>query len=107
MPTDQELNDLCYHQCDWTWTATNGVNGYLVRGRGDFADASIFVPAAGDGDGTSLGSAGSRGNVWSSVPVAGGSYYAWDLYFYSSGHDTNGSHRGYGRSVRPVQGFTE
>ena len=51
MPTDQELNDLCYHQCDWTWTATNGVNGYLVRGRGDFADASIFVPAAGRGYG--------------------------------------------------------
>ena len=29
MPTCQELNDL-KSKCDWTWAATNGVNGYIA-----------------------------------------------------------------------------
>ena len=47
MPTKQELLDLCYNKCEWTWTTTNGVDGAIVRGRGDYADASIFLPATG------------------------------------------------------------
>ena len=42
MPTDQEMDDLCHNKCDWTWTTQNGVNGYIVRGRGDYAAANIF-----------------------------------------------------------------
>ena len=41
MPTYQELYDLCYTYCDWTWTTTNGVNGYVVRGRAAFAGAAL------------------------------------------------------------------
>ena len=33
MPTYQELDNLC-GKCDWAWTTQNGVNGYVVRGRG-------------------------------------------------------------------------
>ena len=106
MPTDQELKDL-NNNCDWTWTATNGVNGYLVRGRGDFADASIFLPAAGFSYGTSLSNAGSYGGVWSSVPGAGDSVSAWNLCFDSGGHGVFNSYRYYGQSVRPVRGFAE
>lgn len=106
MPTDQELRDLCYNKCDWTWTTTNGVSGYVVRGRGDYASASIFLPAAGIGYGTSLYIAGSDGHYWSSVPLSDyGS--SWSLYFYSGYHDVNDNYRYYGRSVRPVQGFTD
>ena len=104
MPTDQELKDL-NNNCDWTWTATNGVNGYLVRGRGDFADASIFVPAAGIGVGTSLYDAGSAGDVWSSVPYAGSS--GRYLGFYSGRRLVSHDYRSYGQSVRPVRGFAE
>ncbi len=105
MPTEDEMYAL-YSNCDWTWTTQNGVNGYVVRGRGDYATASIFLPCAGVGNGTSLNSAGSGGNYWSSVPLSD-SHLAWYLGFDSGGHDTYDINRYYGRSVRPVQGFSE
>ena len=106
MPTYQELYDLCYNKCDWTWTTQNGVNGYVVRGRGDFSANSIFLPAAGIGYGSSLDYAGSTGFYRSSVPYSD-SYYARGLYFYSGYHRTDDNFRYYGFSVRPVQGFAE
>ena len=106
MPTKQELDDL-ENMCDWIWTTVNGVNGYAVRGRGNYASSSIFLPCAGDGDGTSLYGTGSYGAYWSSVPVSGSGYYSWLLSFNSSRHYTYYSNRSYGRSVRPVQGFTK
>ena len=106
MPTYQELYDLCYNKCDWTWTTMNGVNGYVVRGRGDYSSNSIFLPCAGYGFGTSLYSAGSSGYYWSSVPYSG-SNYAWSLYFYSGRHSTDYCYRYVGFSVRPVEGLTK
>lgn len=106
MPTYQELYDLCYNKCDWTWTTQNGVSGYVVRGRGDYASASIFLPCAGYGDRTSLASAGSDGRYWSSVPGSGN--YAWVLYFYLGVHHTGNSYlRYYGFPIRPVQDFSK
>ena len=109
MPTEQELYDLCYNKCDWTWTTQNGVNGWVVRGRGAYASNSIFLPAAGFGYGSSLYNSGSYGSYWSSVPDSDISYYAWGLYFFSGYHYTYSSYnyRYYGQSVRPVQGFTK
>ena len=109
MPTKDELSALSSN-CNWTWTTTNGVSGYLVRGRGDYASASIFLPAAdfGSGYGTSLYYAGSYGYYWSSVPYEYDSDDAWNLFFSSDGHDLNYySDRYNGRSVRPVQGVAE
>ncbi|MBR1836247.1 MAG: DUF1566 domain-containing protein [Kiritimatiellae bacterium] len=106
MPTDGELSALSSN-CDWTWTTTNGVSGYVVRGRGDYAANSIFLPAAGYGDGTSLIFAGSYGYYWSSVPDESYSYYAWYLYFNSGYHGLSNYYRFRGRSVRPVQGVAE
>ena len=106
MPTKEELDTL-NSNCDWTWTTQNGVNGYVVRGRGEYASNSIFLPAAGCGDGTSLSYSGSHGLYWSSVPC---SDYddAWFLYFYSSSRLTSVYYYRYnGQSVRPVQGFTK
>ena len=106
MPTEQELSDL-NDKCDRTWSMMNGVFGYLVCGRGDYASASIFLPAAGFGDETSLYDAGSGGYFWSSVPYSGYNDACY-LYFHSSGHYTySNRYRDYGQSVRPVQGFTE
>ena len=105
MPTEQELGDL-HSKCDWTWTTMNGVLGYLVKGKGGYTSASIFLPCAGYGNGTSLGNAGSGGYSWSSVPNSGGSS-AWGLYFGSGYRSTCNGSRGLGQSVRPVQGFTE
>ena len=106
MPTKDELADL-NGKCAWTWTTLNGVDGYVVRGQGAYESASIFLPCAGLGNGTSLSFAGSYGYYWSSVPGSDSNAFAWYLYFYSSGRNTSYYGRYGGRSVRPVQGFTE
>ena len=105
MPTKQEFEDLI-SQCDWTWTTLNGVNGYIVRGKGDYASNSIFLPYAGWGNGTSLNNVG---YYWSSdLHLGYADYYAWCLYFSSSYHDTDSrNYRYYGQPVRPLQGFTK
>ena len=105
MPTEQEFDDL-NSKCDWTWGSMNGVNGYVVRGRGDYSSASIFLPCAGYGSRTSLNLAGAGGFYWSSVPRSDyGS--AWGLGIDSGIHGTDGSSRLNGQSVRPLQGFTK
>ena len=102
MPMKRELEEL-NSKCNWILGEMNGVSGYLIRGKGDYASASIFLPAAGYGYGASLYDAGSHGYYWSSVPTSG-CYNAWDLKFDSSGHGTSSNNRRYrGQSVRPVQ----
>ena len=86
----------------------NGVNGYIVRGRGSYASNSIFLPCAGYGYGTSLCYAGSDGYYWSSVPHSDLDDYPWYLYFYSGFHYSDDcSSRLRGQSIRPVQGSTK
>ena len=109
MPTKQEIDDL-NRKCSWTWTTTNSIYGYIVRGKDDFASASIFFPAAGIGDGTSLKRSGSWGCYWSSVPYWTTSQHAYHLHLISSGHTTdygNGTCRGFGLPIRPVQSVGE
>ena len=105
MPTYKELYDLCYNKCDWTWTSMNGVNGYVVRGRGKYADSSIFLPCAGYGCGPSLMNAGSSGMYCSSLPDAEGiSDYMLDISFgrhYLWRRQDFG--RCAGKSIRPVK----
>ncbi len=101
MPTAQEFDDL-NSKCDWTWATMNGVKGRVVRGRGTYDSNSIFLPAAGSGEGTSLYYAGSHGLYWSSIPADVGS--AGVLYFNSGDHGTGYRYacpRGF--PVRPVQ----
>ena len=107
MPTKDELSAL-NNKCDWTWTTLNGVIGYVVKGRGAYASKSIFLSAAGHGDGTSLSLSGSGGDCWSSVPFSDGSN-AYYLSFGSSIHHTHSywRFRYNGQSVRPVLGFTK
>ena len=107
MPTSQELSDL-NSKCDWTTNTVNGILGYVVKGKGTYASASIFLPfAGGDGIGASLSDAGSYGFYWSSVPNSDSNYTAWYLNFISGAHSTYDYERRGGQSVRPVQGFTE
>ena len=106
MPTRLEMRDL-YSRCDWTWATMHGVNGYIVRGKDGYASNSIFLPAAGYGDGTSLHYSGSYGYYWSSVPYSGSSRCSWYHFFSSSCLGTYYNYRYYGFSVRPVQGFTK
>ena len=106
MPTRDEIKAL-NNNCEWTWTTMNGVNGYIVKGRGAYASNSIFLPAAGRGYGTSLDLVGSYGYYWSSVPDSDNSNLAWDLDFGSGYHGTYSSYRYLGHTVRPLKGFTK
>ncbi len=103
IPTEEELKDLC-KKCDWIWTEMEGVSGCVVRGRGNYASASIFLPATGQGDGPSLNTAGSAGYYWSSVPQPDG--YAYGLEFNMNFHEVEDAplcfDRYLGRSLRPV-----
>ena len=103
LPTKLELDEL-NNKCDWTWTTVKGVNGYVVRGKGDYASASIFLPATGNGNATLLNYAGSAGNYRSSVSY---SLNVWGLGFSSRTHILGHGSRNFGQSVRPVQGFTK
>ncbi|MBP5543515.1 MAG: hypothetical protein ILM98_05525, partial [Kiritimatiellae bacterium] len=109
MPTYQELYDLCYNKCDWTWTTQGGVNGYVVRGRGAYSSASIFLPCAGVFN-AEVFNADSCGNYWSSVPYEDTVMYvcgARCILLNSSVHTTSVYYSGDGFSIRPVQGFAE
>ena len=102
MPTLQEVSDL-NDKCDWTWTATNGVSGYVVRGRGRYGNNSIFLPAVGLGvnariDGFS--EADPCGYYWLSTPDSGN--FAGGVQFSFRRHRTAGRNRERGQSVRPV-----
>ena len=98
MPTRAEIEELL-GKCTWTWTTQNGVNGYLVTGPNG---ASVFLPAAGYRDDSSLYDAGSDGYYWSSSLYPDDDYYAFDLFFGSGYTGWGSSGRFGGHSVRAV-----
>ena len=102
MPTDAELTEL-REQCTWTWTTQNGVYGYKVTSKkSGYTNKSIFLPAAGYRDGSSLLDAGSSGYYWSSSLSTGYPSNAWGVYFGSDSVYRYYDNRSYGFSVRPV-----
>ena len=123
MPTLDEIKALLALKTnkDYTWekwvlaTATdgngNGIKdawGNAVRGiriTRKSTGATLFLPASGYCNGTSIGeSAGSWGGYWSSSLNTDSPSYACDLLFYSDDYSDWGSHdyRCYGLAVRPV-----
>ncbi len=106
MPTSDEIQALV-DNCNYEWTTRNGVNGYLVTGKGDYSDRSIFLPAAGIGLDSDLYDPGSYGFYWSSTRDSGDSVDAWGLDFNSSYFHRDIDYRYGGQSVRPVRGFAQ
>ena len=101
MPTEAEQDELRNTSyTTWTWTIQNGVKGYKVTSKTN--GNSIFLPAAGYRDDSSLYDAGSYGNYWSSSLNTSYSDYAYYLYFSSSSVSSYDDRRYYGQSVRPV-----
>jgi len=104
MPTVSEVDELISTRNNasyqWEWKSLNGHNGWLVTYLVN--NNSIFLPAAGDQDGTSLSNVGSYGGYWSSSLSTDNPSDARFLFFYSAGVDRYGGGRYYGRSVRPV-----
>ena len=101
MPTKAEQDELCdTNNCTWTWTTQGGKNGYKVTSKKN--GNSIFLPAAGFRNDSSLSGAGSWGHYWSSSLGTNYSDGSYRLYFYSGDVYSYYNGRDYGQSVRPV-----
>ena len=105
MPTKEQMEEL-YNNTKEKWIENykgTGVDGYLFTATNG---KSIFLPATGYRDGTSLSGAGSYGYYWSSSLNSNYSNLAYNLYFYSGYVDVYRdffSGRYCGRTVRPVR----
>ncbi|MDO4949371.1 MAG: hypothetical protein Q4E55_04295, partial [Bacteroidales bacterium] len=98
MPTQQEFNALM-NDCAWEWTTEGDHNGYKVT---DDYGNSIFLPAAGYYEATSLYSVGEYGFYWSSSLYTNSSR-AYYLNSANGIHRVVDSNRYGGQSVRPVK----
>ena len=97
LPTSDEIDELI-ENCRWVWTEMNGNEGNKVISKVN--GKSIFLPAAGYCDDTSLDGADSEGYYWSSTPD--GSMSASYLDIDEIGAYNLSEYRHYGLSVRPV-----
>ena len=96
LPTETEWVEL-NEKCKWTWTTQGGHKGYNVTGPNG---KSIFLPAAGSRDKSSLNLAGVLGRYWSSSPHK--NKFSYYLGFSSSTHRVSWDNRSLGYTVRPV-----
>ena len=108
MPTTEELKAL-YDNTTNVWTGNynnTGIKGRIFTGKGDYANSSLFLPAAGGFDGTSCRGDGSGGGYWSSTLYD--STYGRYLDFGSGNVSPQYSNYRYGGySVRPVRAVSE
>ena len=103
MPTKAEIQELL-DNTNKEWTQVNGVNGYKFTSKKEgFLNNSIFIPAAGNCEGSSVTNVGYNGGVWSSSLDTSYPNSAWYLYFYSGYCYMYGNYRYYGKSVRGVR----
>ena len=108
MPTLQDFKDL-ESNCNWVWSTLNDVNGFVIYGKGDYANNSIFLPSSGYSRGVSMEN-GNSGYYWSSSLTSVDAYiwYSGGLYFSGSFYDGYIYYsRSYGMPIRPVQSPTK
>lgn len=96
MPTEAEIEELIT-KCTWTWTTTNGVQGYKVTGKNG---NSIFLPANGEKteDHTPTGS------YWSSESNPSAAYFSYILHFEKGKKECVDDLRESFGAIRPVSG---
>ncbi len=95
LPTKEEIDELV-SKCKSEWTTVGGHKGWNVTGPNG---NSIFLPAAGFREGTSLSYADELGRYWGATPLTD---IAYNLYFNSDEFYGYWGSWYYGRSVRPV-----
>ncbi len=98
MPTVNEIDEFVY-KCKREWTTQGVHEGYRVTGPNG---NSIFLPAAGLRDETSLEDVDMCGYYWSATPYEGDSDAAHGLYFYRGDFCRTYFTRYLGGVVRPV-----
>ena len=105
LPTKVQVEELL-EKGEWEWTEMNGCRGYKVTG---LNGNSIFLPAAGWIQGSSLLEEGSCGSYWTDERWSHMLDYGEHLYFNGDANyfDNIGMPRFDGASVRPVVGPAE
>ena len=99
MPTQAEFQELI-DNTTVTWTTRNGVNGRLFTAANG---NSLFLPAAGYYNGSSLYYEGNYGACWLSSLNTNNSRWAWYININSNtNYMGDNGRRNYGLSVRPV-----
>ncbi|MBO5887759.1 MAG: Ig-like domain-containing protein [Bacteroidaceae bacterium] len=104
IPSREQFEELINSSCTTTkWTTMNGENGRKITSKSN--GNSIFLPAAGRCEDTSLYDAGSYGYYHSRTVGVGSvpSSHSIGLRLYSSRIHSNGQSRYSGHSVRPVR----
>lgn len=101
MPTIEEWKELS-KKCTWTWTTLEGQNGFRVTASNG---NSIFLPASGKMEQSSIEDENSTGFYWSSnydVNKRLSVYTASSVVFGASFHHIHYHPRCWGLSIRPV-----
>lgn len=101
MPTKMEQEELL-SKCTWTLATLNGIRGYNVTSK--INGNSIFLPATGTNEGSSLNGVGIYGIYWSSSIDPNSPPFAWIIHFSLSEvrMPLSSSSRCSGHFVRPV-----
>ena len=101
MPTLEEVEELIKYTTR-KWTTYKGVNGYVVTSKCN--GKCIFLPAAGDCNGSLIYSDGVSGYYWTSTTENdnNNSEFSFFLFFTSEDFTFDNWSRAYGLSVRPV-----
>ena len=108
LPTKDIWNKLCDDtNYEWQWTTQDGYSGYKVTSNTDNTK-SIFLPAAGEVNGTLFSYVGSNGSYWSGTAYWYTTYSSTQAYYldFSSPSYFNAQSiydRYRGLSVRPVR----
>ena len=99
IPSLEQVVELV-NVCVWQWTQRNGVNGHLVTGPNG---NTMFLPAAGALEGSSLEDAGVRGYYWSCALDPDANMFAFMLGVMTEGSGQYFGLRDHGYTVRAVR----
>ena len=98
MPSMEQLEELI-HNCPYTWTVMDGVNGTLFTGSNG---GTLFMPAAGQRWKNESNCVGNNGFFWTSTQLKYSVDDAYSLIFFVYDAVTDFNFRGLGFSVRPI-----
>ena len=99
LPTEKEFDELI-NNCESEWTTQLGVKGRKFTSEKN--GKSVFFPAAGWREQSSLNSVGEEGVYWTSSHYEILMNIATLLWIDDSGQETKSDSRIYGQSIRPV-----
>lgn len=100
MPTQAQIDELI-RECDWEWKNQGDTSGFVVSSKKSGNNKSIFLPAAGYWEGSSVVGTGSYCRYWTKTVRTSGTVAGWSAHCIS-GNSVSSVYRYYGLPVRAV-----